>query len=137
MESVISLDDLEGMKQSICSLPVDLTEERVTPKGPRLWDRFMDALILQARENEEHRNSWMGVGIGYTYADVRHDVYLFGNHGTRSVGKVMLLKLTRHRGEMMVLGSLPVRLGGSTQFHCYATSDDYAAVLRMLARTLI
>lgn len=137
MESIFSLDDLEETLRTIRTLPVDLTEERVATKGPRLWDRFMDALVLQAHENEEHRHHWMGFDIGYTYADVRHSVYTFGNHSTRSIGRVMILRLTRNMGEAMALGSLPIRTGGSSQFHCYASSDDYAAVLRMLARTMI
>lgn len=135
---VYTLDDLEVAVASIRALPVDLTNERGRPNGPRFWDGFMDSFLLARRQQEpqEPEDQWMGFTIHYTYADVRHPIYLFGHLGSKSVGRLMMMTLTRNPGEKMILASAPLHTGGITAFHCAASSDDYAAVLRMLARTM-
>jgi hypothetical protein len=136
---VFTLDELDTTMEAVERLPIDLTDERVSVKGPRLWDGFMDNLVIHMRDtpDEDDRLNWMGWDISGTHADVRHTVFTFGNEQSRSHGKLLILSLTRNEGETLVLASHPSKLGGMSEFKCRASSDHVAAVLRMLAKTAI
>lgn len=128
----VQRDEIEAV---ISAIPFDLTDER-TDKKHRFWADFMKRFLNPRQAvNGQITDSWMGFGVHAFIGSVIQPTMLLGVQSQRAIGQISYVEITRDNGDILVAASIPTKLGGNGNFVCRASSDYYAAVVRMAART--
>ncbi len=136
-KGMIALSDLDHLVAKLSTLPVDLTDERLGEKGKRFWDAFMTHMLSVGNTRRDLEFEWMGFNFTVILSDVRHQTFTFGIEGSKSLGKLIILKVSGNPGNTMVLAHVPIRTGGSSYFMARASNEEFTDTLKIFARSIL
>jgi hypothetical protein len=111
------------------TLPVDVSDERIGKK--RFWPELYNHLL------PTHRNlqsKWLGIDVIHYSQPVCHPVFMFGNESIKSIGFLDIMQFDRQNGDRMIITEIPKKMGGMTFSACRASSQEFVALIRLLAR---
>lgn len=118
----------------IAEIPFDLSDERSSKKN-RFWAEFSGRFLNPRVAVDGHINGvWMGFRINAFLGYVTQPLTAFGKPVERSLGTLTFVEITRGTEDQLVAATLPSNLGGTSSFICRASSEEFAAIVRMAAR---
>ena len=127
--TVLSVDQWRTFVPCLTGLPVNLTDEKVSPQGRsgRFWPQVYSYLGAMALEGT---TEWLGNNLKSERYDVKFSAYEFGRAQSASMGlgHIVTVKCDEN---MIILAKTPQIISRSTLFTCYATDEAYANVIRL------
>ncbi len=143
---VITWNQLSEVEDTISELPVDLSDEKSSITKFPFWEKhllvrheFIHATSTVRSFQGLMRKQWLGFDVNHYFGRVDVNLVSLGRPQSYTLGCLNYIEIFRDNGDTLVAAKIPSRIpsrigGDVSKFICRASSEEYAAIVRMAVR---